>query len=97
MFDQMKKLMEMKKQADQIKRELETIHLETEHVTGIHITVDGAQKIKKISIADDFLSVDNKERFEAQLLKSINYALSQSQAKAAEKMKSSMNFNLPGF
>ncbi len=96
MFDQMKKLMEMKRQADQIKRELEAIVIETHSVAGIKMTIDGAQKFKSISLDEELLAKENKKNLEAMLLRSINHALTQSQSKAAEKMKDSVGFNFPG-
>ena len=93
MFDKMKQLMEMKKQADQIKRELEANSIESEDVRGIKIVINGAQNIKSVEIEPTLLGADNKKRLESDLLRSFNAAVRKSQNLAAEKMKTLM----PGF
>ena len=42
MFDQMKKLMELKKQADMLKKELKKLIIEYTEVRGIKIKLNGA-------------------------------------------------------
>ncbi|MDD3375014.1 MAG: YbaB/EbfC family nucleoid-associated protein [Candidatus Omnitrophica bacterium] len=96
MFDQMKKLMEMKKQADQIKRELEASRTEADDGSGIKIVIDGAQRFHSVEIDPSLLGQDNQQEFQKKILKSINYAIAQSQAMAAEKMKKMAGLNIPG-
>jgi len=43
MFDKMKNLMELKKQADRIKRELDYMTTEVNTIDGIKIVISGAQ------------------------------------------------------
>ena len=43
MFDKVKKLMEMKKQADILKKELEATMIEVQETRGIKVVVNGAQ------------------------------------------------------
>lgn len=93
MFDKMKQLMEMKKQADQIKRQLEASIVSVEEVKGIKITINGSQNFKSIEIDEGLLSAGNKGRLQADLLRSLNSGIRKSQAVAAEKMKAV----LPGF
>ncbi|MBP9854422.1 MAG: YbaB/EbfC family nucleoid-associated protein [Candidatus Omnitrophica bacterium] len=90
MFDKMKQLMEMKKQADAIKKELEAISVNVEEVRGIKIRINGAQKFKELEIDSTMINPDNKQRFENDLLRCMNAAIKKSQAIAAEKMKSVM-------
>jgi len=97
MFDQMKKLMEMKKQADQIKRELEASKTEVSDDSGITIVIDGAQKFHSIEIDPSLLGEDSRESLQQRILKSINHAIAKSQAMAAEKMKKMAGLNIPGF
>ncbi len=96
MFDKMKQLMEMKKQADRIKRELDACTVECNKVDGIKISINGSQKIQSIEIEDSLLGSDNKERLERGLLKGVNAAINDSQALAAEKMKGLMPGGFPG-
>jgi len=98
MLDQMKKLMEMKKQADRIKRDLEATQVEAVGTPGIKIMINGAQEFKSIELDFNVLNKDNKESLEKAFLKSANEAVSKSQAVAAQKMKSlAGGLNIPGF
>ena len=90
MFDKMKDLMEMKKQADRIKKELDTSLIEVSDVRGIKIVINGSQNFQSIAIDEALISVDNKARFEGDLLKAVNGAIRKSQEVAAKKMKSVM-------
>ena len=93
MFDKMKQLMEMKKQADVIKRELDAITVEVEEVRGIKIVITGSQNFRSLEIDAGLLTADNKGRLEADLLRSVNMSIKKSQGVAAKKMASVM----PGF
>ena len=95
MFDKMKQLMEMKKQADQIKKQLDSVIVDVEEVPGIKIKISGSQKVKGVDIDESHLQAQNKRKFEQDLLRSLNAATKQSQKVAAEKMRSVMP-DLPG-
>lgn len=96
MFDKMKELMEMKKQAEQIKRELDAVTVEVTDVRGIKITINGSQDFKSISIDQNILNPTDKTKFENDLLRSLNIAVRKSQNEAAKKMRSMPGLNLPG-
>ncbi len=96
MFDKMKQLMEMQKQAQQIKKELDSTEIEVNEVNGITITINGSQNIKRVSIEESFLSTDNKSKVETDLLRSFNAAVAKSQKVAAQKMKEAMPGGFPG-
>lgn len=89
MFDKMKQLMEMKKQADRLKKELDAVVIEVADVRGIKITVTGAQEFRGLEIDESFLNAGNKKRLEADLLKSLNSAVKKVQQAAAQKMMAS--------
>ena len=93
MFDNMKQLMEMKRQADQLKRQLDALMIESEDVKGIKIVMNGSMDIKSVELADDILSRQDKRRLESDLLRSFNAVIKKAQVKAAENMKGM----LPGF
>lgn len=93
MIDKIKQLMEMKRQADQIKRELESVIVDVQDVRGIKITINGSQNFQSIEIDETLLTAVNKARLQADLLRSLNAAIGRSQGVAAQKMKSI----LPGF
>jgi DNA-binding YbaB/EbfC family protein len=95
MFDKMKQLMEFKKQADQIKKQLDSLIVEVEDVPGIKVTITGSQNFKAIQVNESHLGGQNKTRLEMDLLRSVNAAIKKSQQKAAEQMRGSMP-NFPG-
>jgi len=96
MFDKMKQLMEMKKQADIIKRELDNITTEVNDVPGIRIVISGSQKFQSIEVDESLLDPRNKARFQGDLLRGVNAAVKKSQNEAAKKMASAMPGGLPG-
>ena len=96
MFDKVKKLMEMKKQADILKKELEATIIEVQETRGIKVVVNGAQIFQSIDIEEGLLNAGNKNRIQMDLLKNVNTAVKRSQQAAANKMKSMPGFNLPG-
>ncbi len=96
MFDKMKQLMEMKKQADKIKRELDASITESDEGRGIKITINGAQYFQSIEVNEDLLTPDRKTKLESELLRSINGAVKKSQNVAAQKMKSVLPGGFPG-
>ncbi len=96
MFDQVKKLMEMKKQADILKKQLEATIIEVQETRGIKVVVNGAQIFQSIDIEESLLNAGNKNRIQMDLLKNMNTAVKRSQQAAANKMKSMPGFNLPG-
>ena len=96
MLDQVKKLMEMKKQADILKKELESTIIEVQETRGIKVVVNGAQIFQSIAIEDSLLTPANKNRIQMELLKAMNTAVKRSQQAAANKMKNMPGFNLPG-
>ena len=87
MFDKMKDMMEMKKQADQIKRQLDSVVVDCEDVSGIKIQITGSQQVQSIEIDDKHIDVQNKVRFQRNLVKALNAATKKSQKVAAEKMR----------
>jgi len=96
MIDQVKKIMEMKKQADLLKKELEATIIEVQETRGIKLVVNGAQIFQSIDIDEALLSAGNKNRIQMELLKAMNTAVKRSQQAAANKMKNMPGFNLPG-
>ena len=87
MIDQMKKLMELKRQADMLKRDLDALTIECEEVKGIKIVMNGSMDIKSIELNESLLTATNKNRLESDLLRSFNAAIKKAQVKAAENMK----------
>ena len=93
MFDKMKQLMEFKKQAEALKRELDQTTAEINE-GGIKIIITGSQQFQSVDIAADLLK--DKNKLENTLTKSLNAAVAKSQAMASQKMKGMAGFNIPG-
>lgn len=96
MFDNVKKLMELKKQADVLKKELEKINIEYSDVRGVKIKLNGAQMFQSIEIEDSWLDPKQKSRFQVELIKAVNMAIKKSQKEAAVQMQKSGGLNIPG-
>ena len=97
MFDKLKQMVELKKQAEQIKRELEAATVEVAETSGIRIVIDGVQHFREIEIDSALLAPENKTAFERDLLRSLNGAVKKSQDIGAQKMRQAAGFSVPGF
>lgn len=80
MFERFKKIYELKKKADSMKKEMELIHLEVEE-SGVRIKIRGDQHFEEVS-------VDGRkdERFRS----AANKAIKEVQKKLAKKMQGRM-------
>lgn len=96
MLDKLKQLMEVKRQAGQLKKELESVTFEMNDVRGIKMTMNGAQKVLSVDVDSQYFTLDGKKKLEADLIRSFNNALQRSQGIAAEKMKNLTGFDFPG-
>jgi DNA-binding protein YbaB len=81
MFDKMKQLYELKKQADQMKKDLEAEIIEVEH-GDVKVKVNAAQKVLDLSFPHDI----NPDK----LRDAINKANEEAQKVAAKKMQGMM-------
>ena len=96
MFEKVKELMELKKKADKLKKELEATIIEVNEARGIKLVINGAQIVQSIDIDAGLLIPANKNRIQMDLLKSFNNGVKKSQQAAANKMKNIPGLNLPG-
>ncbi len=96
MFDKVKEMMELKKKADQLKKELEATLIEINEARGIKMVMNGAQIVQSIEIDESMLQAGNKNRIQMDLLKSFNNGVKKSQQAAANKMRNIPGLNLPG-
>jgi DNA-binding protein YbaB len=94
MLDKMKELWEMKQKMDEIKKELDTLALESED-NFVKVGISGSQRLTSVVIKVDLASAD-KAKLEASLTETVNRAIKQSQKAAAEKMSRLSGLNLPG-
>ncbi len=86
MLDKMKQMMDMKRKADEIKRELESSEMEINNTGAIRIVINGAQNIKSIKIDHNFYQ-EQPGKLEKDLVLCTNAAVKKSQELAAQKMK----------
>jgi len=95
MFDKMKQMMEFKRQADLIKRELDNVTVEVNDVRWITLVVSGNQEFRSLEVDENLLVPARKKDLERDLLRSVNAAVKKSQQVAAQKMAAAMP-GLPG-
>jgi DNA-binding protein YbaB len=81
MLDRLKQIYELKKQADQMKRELEAEVLEVDH-GGVTVKVNAAQKILNLSYGEGTNADQIKD--------AVNKAMDEAQKVAAKKMQGMM-------
>jgi DNA-binding protein YbaB len=94
MFDKVKDVYNLQKQARQLKKELKNTHIEAE-VDGVTVLIDGEQEVVSVSISEE--AGQNPKRLPESLVKAFNKAIKKSQQIAAEKMKPLMgSLNMPG-
>ncbi len=84
MFDKLKQMYELKKQADQMKKQLEAEVIEVDH-GGVKVKVNGAQKILRLDYPSDI----DPDR----LKDAINKAMDEAQKVAAKKMQGMMGIS----
>ena len=84
MFDKLKQMYELKKQADAMKKELESEVIEVEH-GDVKVKVNGAQKILNLEFPQDSDPSKVKD--------AINKAMDEAQKVAAKKMQGSLGLS----
>ena len=84
MFDKLKQMYELKKQADAMKKELEAEVLEIEH-GDVKVRVNGTQKILNLDYPEDSDPSKVKD--------AINKAMDEAQKVAAKKMQGSLGLS----
>jgi len=95
MFGKIGDMYKLQKQAKEIKKELKHTHIEADS-HGVHVTVDGEQKVVSIEIVDQGL-LQNPKKLEDVLKEALNKALDKAQKVAAEQMKGVMgDLGFPG-
>jgi nucleoid-associated protein EbfC len=94
MFDKVKDMYHLQKQARQLKKDLKNTHIEAE-VDGVTVVVDGEQEVISVNFGEE--AAKNPKKLAENIVKALNKGIKKSQQIAAEKMKPIMgNLNLPG-
>ena len=90
MFDKMKQMMELKKQAETLKRQLDDMVVDVQEVRGIRLAVTGSQTFRSVDLDEQLLKPENKSLLEEGLLRSLNAAIKKAQGVAAQQMTAVM-------
>jgi DNA-binding protein YbaB len=80
MFDKMKELWELKKKADEIKKELESLKFTSED-SYFSITINGTLEVESVSIKN----LENKEKLEKSIKENTNKVIKNAQIETAKK------------
>ncbi|MFN0117423.1 MAG: YbaB/EbfC family nucleoid-associated protein [Elusimicrobiota bacterium] len=101
MFDKMKQLYDMQKQARQMQKMQEENKIEKTALDGkIKLTMNGAFKVEQLEIDPVLLQASNKTLLEEELKNIISNTAEELTKKSAEQameMMKQMNIKLPGF
>lgn len=89
MFQKMKDMYALQKQAKAIKKELASIHVEAE-VNGVVAVVSAEQEVISVTLPDNLCSPAEKAKLSASIIEAIKKAMKKAQQIAAEKMKGVM-------
>jgi DNA-binding protein YbaB len=96
MFNQMKDLYKMQKQAKEMKKMLKAIEVEAEE-DGVLVVVNASQEIISVEIAEEKLAPRKQKEDRKNIMTALQRATKKSQEIAAEKMKPLMGgMGLPG-
>ena len=87
MFDNLKNMYALQKQAKEIKKELRNTHIEAEEGSVV-VVINGEQEIISVTIKPEF--ANDLKKVEKDLTIALNKAIKKSQQIAAEKMKGIM-------
>ena len=87
MFDKMKQLYDLKKQADQLKKELAQITVEGSGGRGaVKVSMSGEMKIVSLTISPDAMDPARKNKLEEAVREAVNQGVDNAQKAAAMKM-----------
>ncbi len=89
MFGQMKQMMELKKQAETLKRQLDEMIVDVKDA-GVAVQITGSQDFRDIAIDETLWASQDKQRIEAAVLRSVNAAVKKAQSVASQQMASVM-------
>jgi DNA-binding YbaB/EbfC family protein len=96
MFDQLKKLKELRDQAKDLQNALAQVQIPVEEAGGkIKLIVDGNQKVLSLDIDPELLSPDKKDELQKGLTKAFEEATKKAQQKMAEQVRQG-GMGLPG-
>jgi len=86
MFQQMKDVYKLQKQAKEMKKMMKEIEIEAEE-DGVLVVVNAAQDVVDIQIEDHLLAPEHKNRIKKNTMEALKRAKKKAEEIAAEKMK----------
>ena len=97
MFDKLKNLYDLQKQASALKKELSKMIIEADEENGsIKIVINGEQKVQSITIGEEWLSAEKKKSLEDALKRCFTKAVEKVQFEMVSKLgPMAKNLNLP--
>lgn len=95
MFNKLKQINELRKQANTIKNALAEENIEVNN-KAIKLIIDGNQDIKTLEINAEFMHADKKSDLEKQIKEAFSEATKKVQRKMAAKLQDMGDFKLPG-
>lgn len=94
MFDNLKKLMELKKTMTEVKKRLDDMVIKVESPSkNFEMTISGSQQVREFKVLKDLKEI-SKEEAEKDLTELFNKAVKDSQAMAAQAMGGLANLGL---
>lgn len=100
MFDKMKELYEMQKQAREMKKSVEAVQVTRETAGGkVKLTMNGSFKVESISIDESLLSPAGRSSLEStlkDLITETSEAVAKESAQQAMAMMKDLKFKMPG-
>ena len=94
MFDNLKKLMELKKTMTEVKKRLDDMVIKVESPSkNFEMTISGSQQVREFKVLKDLKEI-SKEEAEKDLAELFNKAVKDSQAMAAQAMGGLANLGL---
>lgn len=85
-FDDVKKMMKLRKDAKNVQKKLKNIHIEADE-DNITVTINAEQTVMAVEIRDESIPPEIRKKLEGNLVIAFNKGIKKSQSIAAENMK----------
>lgn len=95
MFNKLKQINDLRKQANTLKHALADEVIEVDN-KAVKLVIDGNQDIKSLDIKPEFMHPEKKNELEKQIKDAFSDALKKVQRKMASKMQDMGDFKFPG-
>jgi DNA-binding YbaB/EbfC family protein len=97
MFNKLKQFKDLRDKAKTLQTALATEKVEGSGAWGkVKVEMDGNQSITSVTIDDELMKPDQKDKLQGGLKDALNEAIKKAQKKMMEQMKSMGGFDIPG-